>query len=95
MPNLPAERPPSDFKLPGPVYPCADEVCSQEYSWPADDLSWIDNPHMGPPGFYCWNCVDHQPIPIELADIDGITLAEELELRATADIHKAPTPVEK
>lgn len=50
--------------VPRPLYSCADEGCAAEVSYPAADLTWSDGFSTAdggrvPPGFYCWECLDH------------------------------------
>ena len=63
-------------KLPKPLYGCASEGCSEEYSFPAEDLAWFSGNEDLKPGWYCFNCVDW----VE-AECDGPRLDEEIKRR--------------
>ena len=40
------------MEAPKPLYPCMFRHCAEEFSWPAEDLTWV--PHLG--GWVCDNC---------------------------------------
>ena len=68
---------------PAPLYPCKNEYCSLEHTFPADMLAWWRD------GFYCDNCIDYGPddeAPETEAEhqakFDGPTLAAVLASQA-------------
>lgn len=62
--------------IPKPLYPCMH--CAEEYSWPAEDLSWSKR-EMGWVCDLCWDDRDVNWDGDDCIDEDkGISLAEEL-----------------
>ena len=70
----------------GPLFSCSSSGCAEEYSWPPEDLFWVDAHRGTDPwlewkaGWYCSICIDGMGVGDDLPTVGG-SLAEELASR--------------
>ena len=84
-----------DSLIPRALYPCADDRCMEEQTFPPDELAYYsgssDTQGDSKPGFYCDICADQLGLD-NSPFFRRVTLSEALESKRVTDIGEEGQP---